>query len=121
VDAQHLQILAAVDAAAPASKAFLAIDIRLHGAVIAGLDIRHTRTDLLDHDAQLMAGNAGIAEKRHFAEVPADVSAANADPMDAHQRLTWARPGRRVDLDRLEVTGLHQTDRFHETAYTLFN
>ena len=76
---------------AAAGVAVRVVDVGLDRAAVAGLDVRHALADLDHLDPQLVAGDARIAEEGHLAEVAADVGPADADPVDAHQRL--ARPG----------------------------
>ncbi len=87
VDAEDFELLAAVRLAAAAGVTVRVVDVRLDGAAVAGLDVRHALADRHDLDAQLVAGDARIAEERHLAEIAADVGAADADTVDAHQRL----------------------------------
>ena len=60
--------------------------------------------DIQHFDAQLMAGNAWIAEERHLAQVAADVGSANADLVDANQRLAGARFFRGGNIDALPIS-----------------
>src|SRR5262249_14354737 len=88
-------------------------DVRLDRAAVAGPDVGHARADGEHLDAELVAGDTRVAEEGHLAQVAADVGAADADAVDAHQRL--ARPRRRgpVDLDAappvrgIQGQGLH--------------
>ena len=59
--------------------------------------------DVDDFDAQLVTGDAGIAEERHLAEIAADVGSANADPMDAHQSLAGAGLGRLWNVETVSI------------------
>ena len=59
VDAQHLQLLAAIRVAAAAGVAVRVVDVGLDGAAVAGLDVRDAVADLQHLDAQLVAGDAG--------------------------------------------------------------
>ena len=79
-----------------------------------GLDVGDARADCEHLDAQLVAGNARVAEERHLAEIAADVGAADADAMHANQRLARARA--RGVLNRpIEVAGFFKTNCFHES------
>jgi hypothetical protein len=113
MDAEHLELPAAVGVPPPARVAVRVVEVRLDRAAVAGPDVYHPRADLEHLDPQLMPRNAGVAEERHLAQVAADVGAADADPVDAHQRL--ARPGLpgRVRFDALEVLGRFQQQGFH--------
>ena len=114
VDAEHLEVLAAIDAAAPAGEAILAVDVGLDGAAVAGLDVGDAGADLDDLDAKFVAGDARIAVEGHLAEIAADVGAADADAMDPDQDVAGAGPFGLVDRDLLKLTGLFQEDRFHQ-------
>ncbi len=57
-------------------------------------------------DAEFVAGDARIAVKGHLAEVAAKVGAADADTMDAHQRLAGGGLGWFVKVDLLEKARL---------------
>ena len=78
-----------------------------------GLTLVTPVADREHFDAQLVAGNPRVAEERHLAEVAADVGAADADAMDADQRLARPRRGRlgRFNqfecLRRCELQGVH--------------
>ena len=113
VDAEDLQIFAAVDAAAPAGEAALTVHVRLDGTTVAGLDVGHIGADLQHFDAEFMSGDARIAVERHLAEIAADVGAANADAVDAHQRFAGAGFFRLVDGDLLESPRFLQQYRLH--------
>ena len=110
VDAEDLQVLAAVAAAAPAGEARLAVHVRLDGAAVARLDVGDAGADLEHLDAQFVAGDARIAVERHLAEIAADVGAADADAVDAHQRLAGAGLRRLVDGDLLEIGPVPSTE-----------
>ena len=90
VDAEDLQVLAAVRRPRRQAKHCLAVDVRLDRAAVAGLDVGHAGADRDDFDAQLVAGNARVAEERHLAEIAADVGAADADAMDADEGFAAA-------------------------------
>jgi hypothetical protein len=53
-----------------------------------------------------MARDSWIAVKRHLPEIAADIRAANADSVDANQRLARTRFGGFRNLDQFELTGL---------------
>ena len=91
VDPHHLQVLTAVAPAALAGMAMAAIEIGLHGAMITRGDMRHTRPSGQHLHPQLVAGNARVAEKRHFAQIAGIVAAANAYPTHAYQRHAGVR------------------------------
>src|SRR5438067_277466 len=100
---QDLELLAAIGPAAATGVAVGVVDVRLHRTPIARLDIGHARPDIEHLDTELVAGDARIAEEGHLAEIAADIGAANADPMHAHERLPrpwFLRPG---NVDALEI------------------
>src|SRR5438552_15368096 len=93
MDAQDLEIAAAVGPPAPAGRASLAIHVRLDRATAANLDVLHIRPDLQHLHAKLVSRDARIAEEGHLAEITADVRAADADAMDANQRFSGGGAG----------------------------
>src|SRR5207249_175107 len=115
VDAERLVLLTAIVAALATGVAGLTVDVRLDGAAVAGPDVAHAGADFQHLDAQLVAGDARVAEERHLAEVAADVGAADADAVDADQRLAGAGAIRAVDVDALEVLGGFEEEGFHRS------
>ena len=103
VDAEHLQLLAAIAASAAAGEALEVVHVRLDGAAIARPNILHTRADFEHFDAELVPGNARIAEQREFAEVRAGIGAADADAVRAHERFVRTQRRGLVDFKRLET------------------
>ena len=103
VHAQHLQPLAAIRPAAAAGVAGRVVDVGLDRAAVARPDVRHALADRDHFDAQFVPQNPRIRDKRHLAEIGADIGAADAHAMHADQRL--ARTGRRGigQLDRCEL------------------
>src|SRR5207253_2565781 len=99
--------------AAPATGAFLAINIRLDGAVVAGFDVRNLSSYSDDFNAQLVTGNARVAIKRHLSQITGIVAATDADAMDANQRLAGLRLIRFRHVDLPEVQRFFQLDGFH--------
>src|SRR5437868_3535281 len=87
VNPERLMLFAAVGVAALAGVTRLAVDVRLDGAMIAGLNVGDRSADLEHLDAEFVSRDARIAGERHLAEVAADVGAADADAMDAHKRF----------------------------------
>src|SRR5688500_15479339 len=118
VDAEDLEVPAAVAAARAAGVARLAVHVRLDGAAVAGLDVRHALPYRDDLHAQLVARDARVAVKRHLPQVAADVAAADADAVHAHDGV--AGPGRRrlVDVNAIEAEGMFQKDGFHRLVPT---
>ena len=78
-----------------------------------GLTLVDAGADRDDLDAQLVAGDARVAEERHLAEVAADVGAADADAVDADQGLAGAGSGRLGDGDGAKPAGLFELDGVH--------
>jgi hypothetical protein len=66
-------------------------------------------------DAEFVAGDARVGEERHLAEVARHVRPADADAVDADQRLTGAGGCRFRHVDDGEPLGGLQLDRFHAT------
>ena len=97
-----------------AGVALLAVDVRLDGAAVAGLDVGHAVADRHDFDAEFVAGDARIAEERHFAEVAGEIGAADADAMDADDRFAGSGRRRLGDVDYAETLRLLELDGFHE-------
>ena len=85
MDAQDLQVDAAVGLPPAAGNAAPAVQIRLDRAALAGLQPSLIRADLDDLHSQFVPENARIAEERLPAAVRVQVGAANADPVHAHQ------------------------------------
>src|SRR5208282_2937623 len=110
---QDLQVLAAVAAAAPAGEAALAVQVRLHRTAVARLDVRHAGADVQDLDAKLVAGDARVAVKGHLAEIAADVGAADADAVDAHQGIARFGPVGLRDADLPKRAWLFEEDGLH--------
>ena len=105
MDAERLMLFATVGVAAPAGVTLLTVNVRLDAATVAGRDVRNALADGEDFDAEFVAGDARVAEERHLAEVAADVGAADADLMDAHQRLAGAGRGGAGDVELLPDFG----------------
>src|SRR5439155_26661926 len=91
MNAEHLQPLAAVRPAAAAGVTCWIVDIRLDRTAVARSDVGHLIAHRDDFNAQLVSQYPRIGHERHLADIGADVSSANANPMDTHQRLAAAR------------------------------
>src|SRR6266446_3022916 len=113
MDTERLVVLATVGVAAGAGEAALAVDVRLDGATVAGPNVGHTRADGDDLDAEFVAGDARVGEERHLAEVAAQVGAADADAVDAHQRVAGAGFGRLGEVDALPLFRRFELQGFH--------
>ena len=109
-------LLAAVGEAAPAGVALLAVDVRLDRAAVARLHVRHALADREHFDAELVPGNARIAEERHLAEIAAEIGAADADAVHAHERFArpGLRPARAMSMLARSVCGFSSWSGFHE-------
>jgi ABC-type thiamine transport system substrate-binding protein len=114
VNAQGLVAFAAICVAAAAGIATLAIQVRFDGATLARPQIPDTFADGHDFDAEFVSGNSRVAEVGHLAQKSANVRAANADAMYAHQGFvrTWRR--RLGNVDHAETARLFQLDGFHK-------
>ena len=91
VDAEDLEILAAVVSSQPAHAAAAAAQVRLNGAAVAAMQAVAAGRHVEDFRAQLMAEDSGIAEKRLLAIEGVQIGAADADAVDAHQGFTGRR------------------------------
>lgn len=91
MDAEDLQCFAAVGAVTFAGVTMAAVEVGLDGAAITGCEMSDTRADCEDFDAELMTENARELDEGHFAEIAADVSAADADGTDGDKgfALLW--------------------------------
>ncbi len=112
VHAQHLQVFAAIARAAAAGEAFLAIDVWLDGAAIAGLHVRDPLAHRQHLHAQFMTGDARVTVERHLAQETTVVSAADTDAVDADERLARRGPARRLDVRNGKLPWLLEPDRF---------
>src|SRR6266508_642231 len=64
-------------------------------------------------DAEFVPRNARVTEEGHLAEITAVVRAANADAMDAHERVARTRHGRLGNFDAAERPRLFELNGFH--------
>src|SRR5438128_9209214 len=113
MDAKSLMLFAAIGMATPARGTFLAIDIRLDRATVTGLDVCDAVAHRDDFHAQLMSRNARVTIKRHFAEIPGVIGAANTHAMHLHQGLAWPGRIRLRNLDAAEVLRFFELNGFH--------
>jgi hypothetical protein len=90
MNAQDLQFLTAIWPAPAAGVAIRIVYVWLDRTAFARLYVGHIRADGDYFHAEFMAGNARVTEKRHLAQVPAYIGAANAHAVYAHQCLAWA-------------------------------
>ena len=113
VHAERLMVLTAVGQPALAGGTPLAIDVRLHAAAVARLDVRHPCADGHHLDPQFVPWDPRVAEEGHLAQVAAEVSAADADSVHANDCLAGERRRGLRDLDTPEILGLFQQQRLH--------
>jgi hypothetical protein len=112
-DAEGLVRRATIGQPSPARVTFLAVQIRLDRAAVADRDVGHAGTDRQHLDAELVPRNARIGVKRHLAEKPAEVRAADADAVNAEERLARPRRGRFGDFDGVKRLRFFELDGFH--------
>src|SRR5262245_50567298 len=87
VDAEALELHAAVGLAAPTRDALTAGEVRLDGAEVAGLQLGHPRTDFDNFDSQLVAEPARIGEERLLAAEGVQIGPADPEAPNFHQRF----------------------------------
>ena len=93
MDAEDLERLAAVGAAALAGVAGAAVQVRLDGATVADLEMRDTFTNGEDFHTEFMPKDARELDEGHFAEVAAEIGAADADGADGDEGFAVLRRG----------------------------
>jgi hypothetical protein len=113
MNTKHLDRFTTITIAAPARGTFLAIDVRLDGASFAWFHICDTWSYGNDFDTQFVTRNAWVTVKRHLAEVPRIVAAADADAVDSHEGLTCLGLIRFSDIDLTKMERLFELDSFH--------
>src|SRR5439155_11001573 len=120
MNAENLQPLAAVRPAAAAGVTCWIVDIRLDRTAVARSDVGHVIAHRDDFNAQLVSQYPRIGHERHLAEIGADVSSANANPMDTHQRLADGGSRRLRQFDLPERLRRFESERVHKMG-TLIN
>jgi hypothetical protein len=117
VNAQGLVAFAAIGVASVARITTLAIHVRFDGATLARPQIPDPFADGHDFDAKFVSGNSRVAEKGHLSQKAANVGAANADAMHAHQG--FVRTGRRRlgNVYHAQAVRLFQLDGFHKIQF----
>ena len=100
VDAEHLDVRAAIRLAPAAGDAFLAVDVRLDRAAVAGFDVVDALADGDDLHAEFVPEDARVGEERLLAVESVDVGAAHADAVHAHQGLARPRARRAGSVSR---------------------
>src|SRR5262249_35729805 len=94
VDAETLEFHAAVGLAVPARDALAAGEVRLDGAEVAGLQPGHLRADFDHFDSELVAEPARGGEERLLAAEGVQISPADPEAPNLHQRFALLRlPG----------------------------
>src|SRR5262245_35018632 len=101
MNAPHLQLFTTIRPRQAAAVTVGVVHIRLNRAAAAGLHVGYSRTDGDYLHAEFMSGDTRVTEKRHLAQVAADVGAANADSMHADQRLACAGLAGGIDFNAL--------------------
>lgn len=93
VDAEHVKVHAAIGAAAAASGAIAAFQIRNDRHRIAGLQQPTGVADLGDFARQLMTEHPWIRKERLSSAIGVKISAANPDSLDGDERFSrlWLR------------------------------
>ena len=103
VDAEDFEALAAVGPAAATGVAGRVVNVRLDGAAVAGFNVGDGGADFENFDAEFVTENARVGEERHFAEVGADVGAADTDTVDADEGVAGARVAGVGEVEALEL------------------
>src|SRR5256885_1883942 len=98
MDPQGLVLFTAIGVSSAARVAHLAVDIRRDGTSISGRHVFDVGGHSDHFDTEFVSRDARIAEEGHFTEIAGQIGAANADAMNAHQGLTWARLMRRRNV-----------------------
>ena len=111
--AERLVLLTAIRMASPTRVALLAVDVRFDRTAVAGRHVCYTVAHFEHLNSQLMPWNARIAEKRHLAQITAEVRTTNADLMNPYQglaRLGFVWP---CDVNTFPLLGCVERKRFH--------
>src|SRR5262249_42148644 len=111
VDAEHLERLAAIRPVKPAGVTVAAAQVRLDSTAVAGL---HAGADPGVEQLHPEVGpeDARVAEKRLPSCKGVQISAADADAVNAHEGAVWRRGGRCDGLTG-ELAGLLEGDLSH--------
>ena len=113
MDAQHLEVLAAVAGSALTSVALWIIDVWLDTTAVAWLDVGHVLSDFQDLNAQFVTQDARIGNEGKRASVTTEIGAADAHAVNAHAGLTLTGSRGRFDVGTGELVGLLKNDGFH--------
>src|SRR5438477_5124165 len=113
MNTKGLVVLATIRVPALTGEASLAINVRLNRAMIARLHVGHAVSHRKNFHAQLMARNAGITVKGHFAEIAGVIRPAYSNSMHTHERFAHAGRARLLDVDAPELLGFLKLNGFH--------
>ena len=92
----------------------MAIDIGLHCAAVARLNVRHSFADRDHFHAQFMSRDARITVERHLAQEAGIIGPANSDAMHPDESLAWPRRTRLGEVEAAELLRLFQLESFHD-------
>ena len=113
MDAEDLEVLAAVARAAAAGETLLAVQVGLDRAAVADAHVADALAGRDHFDAQLVARDARVAVERHLAQVAGNVRPADPDAVDADDGVAEAGTGWFSQLELGELAGLFEDDGFH--------
>jgi hypothetical protein len=113
MDAEHLELDAAVGLAPSAGNAFAAGEIGVDGAEITFLEVGDAGTDAEDFDTQFVTENAGVREEGLAAFEGVKVGAANANCANSHEGFACVGGGGCGEIGELEVAGLVEGNGTH--------
>ena len=121
VDAEDLEVAAAVGLAPPAGRAAPAVEVGLQSAARPHCYMSDLVPDCSHFHAKLMAENARIGKERLPAAHGMQIGAADPDTSDAHHGLAQARRGRRRPVGMGQQAGFPQDDRIHRHVLLAVN
>jgi hypothetical protein len=113
MDAKHLHVAAAVRSPLPTGKAGTTVQIGLDTALVAHADIRHTRPDRQNLDAEFVAQDPGIVEEGLATMEGMVISPAEADAMHTDQSLTCPWGVGFGHIEHCETAGFVQNNGVH--------
>jgi hypothetical protein len=106
-------LLAAVGETAFAGVALLAVDIGLDRTAVTVADVGDVGADGEDLHAEFVSGNPRVGEERHLAEVTGEVSATDADAMDADEGFARSGSEGFGDVETDPGQGLFELEGLH--------
>src|SRR5437867_10758241 len=112
--AERQVLFTAVGVTATAGVAVLTVDVGLHRTAVSRLYIRHAFANGEHLDAEFVPRNTRVAEEGHLAQKTAVVRAANANAMDADERVARARRRRLRNINAAERLRFFELNGFHE-------